>query len=65
MRTLRPAIHLEEAEWARVKTRIITRLDEIGVMYIIRAHQTIELLERVRPHDLRDCLGGYEWFSEP
>ena len=65
MRTLRPATQLEEAEWARVKTRIITRLDEIGVIYITRPNQTIELLDAVRAADLRDCLDGYEWFAEP
>ncbi len=65
MRTLRPAIQLDEAEWARVKTRIITRLDEIGVIYITRPNQTIELLDGVRAADLRDCLDGYEWFAEP
>lgn len=65
MRTLRPATHLDEAEWARVKTRIISRLDEIGVIYITRPNQTIELLDAVRAADLRDCLDGYEWFAEP
>jgi hypothetical protein len=65
MRTLRPAIHLDEAEWERVKRRIITRLDEIGVIYITRPNQTIELLDGVRAADLRECLDGYEWFAEP
>jgi hypothetical protein len=65
MRTLRPASHIDDDEWARVKARIVARLDEMGVLYVNRPNRTIELLEGIKADDLRDCLDGYAWFSEP